>query len=570
MAFLSNMNEKLVIDKQSYLLAEHPQAPGVPYGQEGRQGIVYLLQSEKSNMKKAMKVFRAKFANPSLVSITEQLRKFTKMNGLQASDRMVITPHDHPALLEQYPDLLYAVLMPWIEGPTWMDMLLNGQRLTRRQSYKTAFAFAEIMVMMEQRGIAHCDLSAPNVMLPAFSDASSVRSSDHIQLIDLEQMYAPQFSRPEYVPSGSPGYAPRHKESWDLWNPHADRFAGAILLMEMLGACEEAFAAHAWGESFFDPEEIQTSCDRYDILVEAVSSTWGEEFAALFERAWNSTELIHCPTFGDWMVAMSKIEPSVYRDIKPTKRQKTSETTTVQQVTGDNKLEQLLTRARDYEASGNYQEAIKAFQSVKLLNPHESLVKEVEIAVAELEEKIAASTKLQTNRKTYRKLRKSVLTGLLCMAIAAVGYFAYPLINQHNLIRTEAYEAKVTELASVSEELADTRLLLTQVHTQLEELKKPLADRKKELVEQLNDHYHEVKEMASYSHLTPNIEKQTFEKAKAYIDYILEYVRLSFDLDPQFTAQFDAVSGYYYPYLYNENRNAQLNLQFFQDYKDKF
>lgn len=574
MSLLSNVHERLVIDQHPFLVGEHPQAPGIPYGQEGRQGTVYLLQSETTKDKKAIKVFRSKFANPSMVLETEQLIKFSNMSGLLACERMIITPQQHSELVERHPELLYAVVMPWIEGPTWMDVLLNQQRLTRRESYNAAFAFTELMVTMEQRGLAHCDLSAPNVMLPMLSDIAQVRSSEYIQLIDLEQMYAKQFTRPQYVPGGSPGYAPRNKDRLDLWSLHSDRFAGAVLLMEMLGASTEEFMSNVWGESYFDPDEIQTSCDRYDILIEAIGSVWGEEFITLFERAWGSDDLAQCPTFGDWMVALTKIDPSVYREQKTT-RQRSNQAVhkeVANQNPADNKLEQLLRQARECEEAGKEQEAIKIYRSLSLLNPHASLAKEVEIAIQQLELKLesAAAKQATTTSSIGRKVWKPILTILLLLVVASAGFFAYPFVNKNKIISPEILTATESELAETMKELDDTKLLMNQIHTQLEEMKKPLADRKKDLIENLNNHYHEVKSVAAYSVDSPNIEKQTFEAAEAYVLYVLEYMRLSFDLDPQFIPQFHVVSGYYYPYLYNDKRNAQLNQQFFKDYKDNF
>jgi len=42
MPFQPKVNQELIIDDTTYRVAEHPAAPGMPYGQEGRQAIVYL------------------------------------------------------------------------------------------------------------------------------------------------------------------------------------------------------------------------------------------------------------------------------------------------------------------------------------------------------------------------------------------------------------------------------------------------------------------------------------------------------------------------------------------------
>jgi hypothetical protein len=44
MAFRPNVGDELTLNSVTYRIAEHPAAPGIPYGQEGRAGIVYCLE----------------------------------------------------------------------------------------------------------------------------------------------------------------------------------------------------------------------------------------------------------------------------------------------------------------------------------------------------------------------------------------------------------------------------------------------------------------------------------------------------------------------------------------------
>jgi hypothetical protein len=46
MPFRPNVHDELTIDGITYRIAEHPAAPGMPYGQEGRARIVYQLRRE--------------------------------------------------------------------------------------------------------------------------------------------------------------------------------------------------------------------------------------------------------------------------------------------------------------------------------------------------------------------------------------------------------------------------------------------------------------------------------------------------------------------------------------------
>ncbi|MEM2461005.1 MAG: hypothetical protein QXV20_07090, partial [Candidatus Hadarchaeales archaeon] len=112
----------------------------------------------------ALKVFKPRFRLPFLVAQAERIAPFASLPGLSACQRTVLTPSRHADLLRQHPDLTYAVLMPWIEGPTWQEVLLEKKPLSPEQSLALARGLAEVLVRMEEQGIAHCDLSAPNVM----------------------------------------------------------------------------------------------------------------------------------------------------------------------------------------------------------------------------------------------------------------------------------------------------------------------------------------------------------------------------------------------------------------------
>ncbi len=356
MPFEPRVGDVLEIEGQRYAVAEHPAAPGIAYGQEGRAGIVYCLEAltpspgpaghplplsrsagegegargEGVRVRAALKVFKPRFRLPYLVSQAERIAPFAALPGLAACRRTVLTPQRHAGLLRQHPDLTYAVLMPWIEGPTWQEVLLDRQPFSPERSLALARGLADVLSVLEQQGIAHCDLSAPNVMLPALaltptpggSAATPFPSPNlgrgeggrgdgvraDVQLVDLEGLYALGMVRPQELSSGSMGYA-HHQAAGGLWGPEADRFAGAVLLAEMLGWCDPQVVQAAWSESYFDPAEMQRDGPRYRTLLESLRRNWGDGVAALFERAWRSDALADCPTFGEWLVALPERPP---------------------------------------------------------------------------------------------------------------------------------------------------------------------------------------------------------------------------------------------------------------------
>ncbi|MBO9362950.1 MAG: hypothetical protein J7452_12200, partial [Thermoflexus sp.] len=84
MVFSPNPRDELIIDGVAYRIAEHPAAPGFPYGQEGRAGIVYCLEPSPSpagwergpggeGSKAALKVFKPRFRSPFLVAQADRM-----------------------------------------------------------------------------------------------------------------------------------------------------------------------------------------------------------------------------------------------------------------------------------------------------------------------------------------------------------------------------------------------------------------------------------------------------------------------------------------------------------------
>uniref|UniRef100_A9U712 Predicted protein n=1 Tax=Physcomitrium patens TaxID=3218 RepID=A9U712_PHYPA len=200
--------------------------------------------------------------------------------------------------------------------------MTDQRRLLRGESLALAKGLAAIGSGMEQRGLAHCDLSAPNVMLPFFSEVELPEPRSVVELVDIEQMYSPKLDRPDVLLAGSPGYAAHRTVQSGLWSGYADRFAGAVIIAEMLGWCDPQVVEKAWGESYFDQPELQNPCERYFILRNSLERNWGAKTAELFARAWESQDLSSCPTFGEWLVLLSTMtENSENADESVTEKQ---------------------------------------------------------------------------------------------------------------------------------------------------------------------------------------------------------------------------------------------------------
>jgi formylglycine-generating enzyme required for sulfatase activity len=364
MPFRPNPNDKLTIGDRTYRFAEHPAAPGMAYGQSGRRGTVYQLIDDAGDAW-ALKVFLRQFREPRLVGQAERIKTYTSLPGLKACERQVLTGSQHASLLRNQSNLTYAVVMPWIHGSTWMEKVLAKEALTPDHSLRIARSLADVLLHMEERGLAHCDISGPNVLLSP---------EGKVEFVDLEEMYGPELVRPKALPGGSPGYA--HKTAPEgLWRDEADRFAGAVLLAEMLGWCDERVCGSSWGEGYFAPDEMGTNSRRFHLLQSVLSERWGEQLGELLEAAWYSDTLSKCPTFSEWLVALPADVPD---QMPPSDKEP---------IRSGSSAGILVMRAERLVREGAVDEALHVFRDV-LASAGEELKEEISRRIDELSKRI--------------------------------------------------------------------------------------------------------------------------------------------------------------------------------------
>ncbi len=298
--FPPDMGKTIDIRGETYRMAEHPLFANMPYGQEGRQGTVYQLLSQNHKMA-ALKVLKPAFRHPSLVKQARLLNELPAIKGLEICQRYVLNPQEDSELLAAHPELLYAINMPWIDGVLWTDVLLERSVWSDQQALNYAIAFANLMMEMEQIGIAHTDLSSANIVIQH-------KESEHIQigLIDVEGLYAETLEEPEYLPDGATGYSPLFLRDDPDWSAYSDRFSGSMIMMEMLSRSDQSLVDHTWGESYFDPADMQhPDSKRYIALQEKLADRFGQEIVNLLARVWNAEQLQQCPSFGEWYVVLT-------------------------------------------------------------------------------------------------------------------------------------------------------------------------------------------------------------------------------------------------------------------------
>lgn len=481
MSFQPNPGDSIRLYGTDYLIGEHPAAPGLAYAQAGRQGIVYQLIPHDGDMQemKALKVFFPKYRIPAMVYQSEQLDAYSALPGLSVCKRHILTPEKNGGIIQSHTDLLYAVLMPWVHGPTWLDMIAAQRALTRRESLELATSLAQICSGMEQKGLAHCDLSAPNVLLPFFSEVNRHRGGSPIELVDVEQMYSPKLDRPDVLLAGSPGYAAHRTVQSGLWSAYADRFAGAIILAEMLGWSDDRVIGRAWGESYFDQHEMQTACERYGLMKRSLEERWGSKVAELFVRAWESQDLSSCPTFGEWLIILSGVSADEPLEAEPQPQQPSpaasgtpagmpgSEPAGQDPVPLDasqaagrsdpNVTDRLFNQARELEQKGQWQSALEVYRSAHhFVSAGSPMEVELSAAIAGLEERLRAEQAPPGKRPGNRRRTAA----LLAAGIVVLLLGASPLV--YNMLQADALKAKEQQEALVAKQREEAELARKQ------------------------------------------------------------------------------------------------------------
>ena len=114
MSFLPNVGDKLTISGVTYTIGEHPFAPGMPYGQEGRAATVYTLDAGEE--RRALKVFKQKYRLPWLVGVADEIKRFATMPGLLVCERQVLTASRSRELIRSIPTSITLSLCRGFRG----------------------------------------------------------------------------------------------------------------------------------------------------------------------------------------------------------------------------------------------------------------------------------------------------------------------------------------------------------------------------------------------------------------------------------------------------------------------
>jgi hypothetical protein len=288
--FDPNVYEACVLFGETYVMQPHPAAPSRRYAQMGGRGRVFQLQNQGDSRLWALKVFHKRYQVPGLVTTAGHLSLVEGFEGMHAAKRRIILPSD--PIVGVYSNLEYAMMMPWIRGKTWYDLLVKaskgGSPLPLKTSLRLCRRFLKVVAGLEECGMAHTDLSPGNVVFEL--------GSCDVQLLDLEDIYMPAALGAK-VARGSKGY--RHMSGdasgENFWRPEGDRYAAAVLAAEIIVLSNRDLARLATDEGFFTDHRDNAHASTRFGEAKALLSKVAPTFAAIFERAWLAETIGECP-----------------------------------------------------------------------------------------------------------------------------------------------------------------------------------------------------------------------------------------------------------------------------------
>ena len=194
-----------------------------------------------------------------------------------------------------------TILMIKVQGLDWSsvsDKLRDGSLvLTPAQRLALCRKLCELVSLMEHNQISHRDLSSGNV----FIDIQTLE----MYFIDFDSVYHPSLSMPEGTTCGTEGYiAPfvRHgniPEAKASWYPMADRYALAILIVELLLLNKNSPLTGDGG--MFNQEELYQRSGRD---LDQILTDLRQQYPAavtLFKTTINSNSFAGCPAPADWI-----------------------------------------------------------------------------------------------------------------------------------------------------------------------------------------------------------------------------------------------------------------------------
>jgi serine/threonine protein kinase len=285
--FKPDPGDTLVLFGEPMAFPQHPSARiRMPNSAEGGRATVYELR-DPGGRRLALKVFRLRYREPGLAQSGARLTGLRALQGMNAAQRQVLLPGDD--IVRRFPDLEYALLMPWIDGETWTEVMMRGAALPAGTAIHLCARFLSVMRDLETAGAAHTDIAGGNVVVQ--------QDPIGVQLLDLEDMYLAGAPRPANPRPGSDGYQHRLREP--VFCPEGDRYAAAVLAAEILAMADPALTEMGSDTGMFGAPAGDPVGDAAYTRVDPWLRQVAPDFASTFWRAWHAPRLAECPTLAE-------------------------------------------------------------------------------------------------------------------------------------------------------------------------------------------------------------------------------------------------------------------------------
>lgn len=302
MRFNPTPNQKIRLFETDYYVQAHPEVERIAFVSEGKKADVVQVRNDQGDLF-ALKVFKKIYRTNEIIESDKHLEGLQTYQGMQAAKRNVILP-DNPIVQEFY-ELEYAVLMPWLKGQTWFDILhkfrLKQFDISKSQAITVCKNFLGVISNLESAGVAHTDISSGNVMI-------DFETSD-VQLLDLEDIFIPRMPPPNKQNIGSIGY--QHiscENAQSYWCAEGDRYSSTVLAGEILLLSNPAFADLVKENSFFEGNRGNSGIDEKYQKAKIYLKSLSPKFAAKFDLAWRSEKLQHCNPIASLYSVVSEME----------------------------------------------------------------------------------------------------------------------------------------------------------------------------------------------------------------------------------------------------------------------
>ena len=174
---------------------------------------------------------------------------------------------------------------------------------------------SELILLLEQAGLSHRDLSCGNVFIDL--------PGQLVSLIDFDSLYHADLAMPSGTTCGTVGYAPPYAWRDDLidadrtWRPLADRYALTILNTEFL-ILDRDVPLYAEG-GMFDQHQLRARVGHTLELARVRLGSDCPQILPLFEATIQSSAFDDCPSPQDWLdiCNASAIKPPSLDELMP-------------------------------------------------------------------------------------------------------------------------------------------------------------------------------------------------------------------------------------------------------------